>query len=174
MGIKKLYIQQSFYDGSTYQKGAVVDTFATYHVAIRDIPYKYLPEIKDLPKRDWNGTDGEDIYIPKHIPMKGYELEVNMLYKGSEDYIKDDIRSFVDYLYGRNAEATGGRLFIYDEYTQTGRKDVYVKSISSSDYYVEENDTDAICAFSVKFYISDPVTSVSPTYTEGRITDLSY
>lgn len=106
--------------------------------------------------------------------MKGYELEVNMLYKGSEDHIKDDLRAFVDYLYGRNAEATGGRLFIYDEYTQTGRKDVYVKSISSSDYYVEENDTDAICAFSVKFYVSDPVTNVSPTYTEGKITDLSY
>lgn len=174
MSIKKLYIQQTSYDGSAYQKGAVVDIFDTYHVAISDIPYKRLPEIKDPPKRDWKGADGVDVYIPHPIPIKDYDIEISMLYKGSEDHIKEELDAFVDYLYGRNAGAKGGRLFLYDEYTQTGWKDVYALSVTSEDYYASDDDPDALCAFNVKFHVSDPATAVTPVRADGIVTDLIY
>lgn len=174
MSVKRLYIQQSSFDGITYKKGIIVDTFATYHVAIRDIPYRHLPEIKELPKRDWKGSDGVDVYIPHPIPIKDYDMEISMLYMGDEDNIKNDLHSFIDFLYGRNVDATGGRLFVYDEYTQTGRKDVYVESVLSDEYYVDENDPDALCLFKIKFHISDPTTEIKPIYSGGIITDLTY
>ena len=162
MDIKRTYIQQLYFDGLTYQKGNVVDLLTRFHIACKSFPFKKHPEAKDLPARDWSGEDGRDIYIPKLIPMKHYDLEVEFLYKGTQDTISRDITDFIEFLYGRNSDAMGGRLAIYDEYVQMGRKDVHVLSIDNDVYECHDEDPDAVASFKVKFSVEDPVTDVVP------------
>lgn len=164
MEIKKAYIQQLSFDGKSYTKGVVVDLLSAFNIACSEFPFKLLPEPKDLPIRDWAGEDGRDVYIPKNIPMKNYDIEVEFLYKGTEDKIHKDVADFINFIYGRNDGAIGGRLAIYDDYTKIGRKDVHVISIDNDVYSCDNYDPDAIATFKVKFSVEDPITNVVPQF----------
>ena len=62
---KKFLIQQQTYNGSSYTSvGDNVDTYLKFNVVCQEMPFKYLPETKELPKRDWHDEDGEDVYVP--------------------------------------------------------------------------------------------------------------
>lgn len=164
MEIKKTYIQQLSFDGKSYTKGVVVDLLSTFNIACSEFPFKLLPETKDLPTRDWAGEDGRDVYIPKKIPMKNYDIEVVFLYKGTEDKIHKDVADFVNFVYGRDKNSVGGRLAIYDEHTKIGRKDVRVLSVDNDVYSCDDSDPDAIATFKVKFSVEDPITNVVPQF----------
>ncbi|PTL34591.1 hypothetical protein C7120_08810 [Prevotella sp. oral taxon 376] len=165
MAIKKVYIQQLSFDGTTYTKGPVVDLLSMFKIAAKEFPFKKNPEAKELAARDWPGEDGRDVYIPDVIPMKNYDLEVEFLYKGTEKNISNDISSFIDFVYGRNANAVGGRLAIYDEYTKTGRKDIHVLSVDNDVYVYGDSDPDAVASFKVKFGVEDPTTDITPKFS---------
>ena len=76
--------------------------------------------------------------------------------------MRANLVSFLKFLTGRN-QGGSGRLAIYDEYTEMGRKDVYVSNISNNAFYREDEfGNEAICEFSVKFRVCDPVTEVGP------------
>ena len=51
-------------------------------------------------------------------------------------------------------------LVIYDEYTRTGRRGVYVLSVDNELYFFDDANIDAIASFKVKFRVTDPVTEI--------------
>lgn len=165
MSIKRTYIQQLSFDGATYTKGPVVDLLSTFKIVTKEFPFKKNPEAKDLATRDWPGEDGRDVYVPDVIPMKNYDLEVEFLYKGTEESISNDISGFIDFIYGRNANAVGGRLVIYDEYTKMGRKDIHALSVDNDVYVYGDCDPDAVASFKIKFGVEDPTTDVTPKFS---------
>lgn len=164
---KKFLVQQQSYDGSTYTDiGSTVDTQARFKIACQEFPFKEMPEIKELPKRDWHDEDGEDVYIPSDgYRFKAYDLEATFIYVGTEKNIRNDIKNFIDFLYGRKdyrgREHSGGVvLAVYDEYTETGRRGVIPTNVENTLYWNVDYDPDAIATFKVKFRVTDPVTSV--------------
>lgn len=173
MGIKKTYVQQLHYDGEKYTKGEVVDLYETYGICC-DIPFKLFPETKELVTREWAGEDGRDVYIPKKIPLASYEIDVECMYKGSEDKMREDIGAFLKYMYGRNEEAAGSRLAVYDEYTKTGRKDIHLKEVSEDIYYDVDYDDEQFAKFKLKLVVEDPATDVTPVVTSNKVTDLKF
>lgn len=166
MEIQNTYIQQLFFDGIDYTKGTLVDILKTFNIACQDFPFKKNPEAKELPTRDWAGKDGLDVYVPKRIPMKNYDIEVSFLYVGTEQTIRTDISNFIDFLYGRipgapTDEVISGRLAVYNEYVGMGRKDIVVSEVDNELFYVTDCDPDAVAMFKVKFTVYDPTTEVS-------------
>lgn len=175
----KAYIQQIHFDGTQYTKGSVVDILSKFNIACEEFPFKKNPAPKDLPKRDWAGAHGVDVYVPDVIPMKEYDIDVTFLYTGNELSIRNDISSFIDFIYGRikgkNTDTVQcGRLAIYDEYVGMGRKDVTVSAVDPDMFDISECDSDAIARFKVKFTVNDPVTDVTQVKTGGVVTDLSF
>lgn len=158
MAYKKFLIQQQTFNGTEYTNvGNVVDTLATYKVVCQECPFKTLPEIKELAKRDWYDESGEDVYIPTDgFKFKAYDMEVKFLYVGTEADMASDLKGFIDFLYGRNANGAP-LLAIYDEYTQTGRRGVYVASVDNELIAYDDANEGVIGQFKVKFHITDPV-----------------
>lgn len=162
MTVYNTYIQQLNFDGIQYTKGDLVDLLKTYKIVCQEFPFKKNPKPKDLPTRDWAGEDGLDVYIPKKMPVKNYDIEVVFLYVGTEATIRTDLNNFIDFLYGRNENAVGARLAVYNEHTGMGRKDVVVSEIDNEIFYLTESDPDAVAKFKVKFTVYDPTTEVVP------------
>ena len=179
MTIKKVYIQQLNFNGTSYTKGPVVDLLSAFKIAVKEFPFKLYPEAKDLATRDWAGEDGRDVYVPAKIPIKNYDIEVEFLYKGTESSMSQDVSNFINFIYGRNANANGGRLAIYDEYTKIGRKDIHALSVDNDVYVYGDNDPDAVASFKVKFSVEDPTTDVAPVFATGAgglsiVSDLNF
>ena len=157
-----------------YTKGNVVDLLSTFNIVCQEFPFKKNPKPKDLPTRDWAGEDGLDVYIPKKLPVKHYDIEVTFLYKGTEQAMRTDLNKFIDFLYGRNSGAVGSRLAIYNEYAGMGRKDVVVSEIDDEIFYLTDSDPDAMAKFKVKFTVYDPTTEVTPEYSVvGGVTSVT-
>ena len=173
MGIKRTYIQQVSFDGKNYTKGKLIDTLADYKILCVEFPFMLFPEAKELPTRDWAGEDGTDVYVPESIPLASYEVEVEFVYSGSENTMRKDLGDFLAFLYGKNEGATGARLLVYDEATQTGRKDVRVKSVDNEVYYDVEYDNEQVAKFKVKFSVDDPSTNVNPVISQGKVVELN-
>lgn len=170
---KKFLILQQTFDGSNYTSvGSIVDTQAKFRIACQEFPFKDLPEIKELPKRDWNDEDGEDVYIPTDgYKFEAYDVDVTFIYVGTEATMKSDIRKFIDFLHGRkdsngNSRTGGVMLAIYDEYTQIGRRGVLVSKVDNTLYWNVDYDPDAIATFKVKFRVTDPVTRLNSSLNE--------
>jgi len=181
MAIYKTYIQQLEFDGITYNKGTVVDLLDAFNIACQDFPYKRIPKTKDLPTRDWAGEDGLDVYVPKgSVPAKSYDIDVEFIYVGTEQTMRDDLIAFINFITGRASGASGdvvrsGRLAIYDEHVQMGRKDVVVSEIDNELYYRSDCDNDKVARFKVKFNVFDPTTEVSLIKSHsGAVTNLNF
>lgn len=161
MNYKKLLIQQQTVSGSTYTNvGTVVDTQVAFNVVCQEFPFMYLPEIKDLASRDWFDEDGEDVYMPTGgLKFKAYDLDVTFLYVGSQEDMAADLNSFIKFLYGRNQNGSPW-LAVYDEYTQTGRRGIYVKEIDNELIAYDSVNVEVIGQFKVKFRVTDPITDV--------------
>lgn len=170
MGILKTYIQQLSFDGVEYTQGSVVDLLTTYKIVCEEMPFVLYPKPKELATRNWIGSDGQDVYVPNTITFQKYDIDVTFLYVGTQSSIHQDIKNFICFLYGRNANAVGGRLAIYDEHVKIGRKDVVVSEVGNDIYHVTDNDSDAIARFKVKFTVYDPITEVTPNYSGGTVT----
>lgn len=173
MGIKKTYVQQLHYDGEKYTKGAVVDLYEKYGICC-DVPFKLFPETKELVTREWAGKDGRDVYIPKNIPLAAYDIDVECMYKGTDDKMRDNIEAFLKFMYGRNGGATGGRLAVYDEYTKIGRKDIHLKEVGEDIYYDVDYDDEQFAKFKITLTVEDPSTEVTVITEDGKVTDLKF
>lgn len=165
---KRFLIQQQSYDGSQYTNiGNVVDTKVAFRIVCQNFPFKKLPEIKDLPKRDWYDENGDDVYIPTDgYKFKAYNVEATFLYYGTESTIRTDISRFIDFIYGRidssgNSRNGGIMLAVYDEHTHIGKRGVFVENIDNTMYWDVSFDPDAVATFKVKFRVTDPVTDIT-------------
>lgn len=159
---KKLLIKQQRFNGSSYvDVGGIVDTYEAFNVVCQEFPFKVLPETKELASRDWHDEDGEDVYIPPTgLRFKAYDLEVKFLYTGTEDSMQSDLNRFIRFIYGRNSNGSP-MLAVYDEYTKTGRRGIYVMDIDNELLDYNDSDTDVLAVMKVKFRVTDPVTSLN-------------
>lgn len=177
MEVKRTFIQQTSFDGTTYTKGSVIDTLEDYHIGCMEFPFKTAPKSQALIERQWPGKDGKDVYIPPNgIPLEDYDIEVEFIYKGTVPQIGTDMSGFLDFIRGRNEGATGGRLVIYDEHVGFGRKDVAVADVDPQMYQADESDPDALFDFKVTFHVYDPSTNIT-VVTDNKtkkVTDLSF
>lgn len=164
MDYKKLLIQQQTYNGSTYSNvGSAVDTQASFHVVCQEFPFKHLPETKELPKRDWYDEHGEDVYMPTDgLKFKAYDLEVKFLYVGTQSNMQTELKGFIEFIYGQNSNGSP-LLAIYDEYTKTGRRGIYVDSVDNELIAYDDVNPSVIGQFKVKFHVTDPNTDWSPS-----------
>ena len=145
----------------TVNDSDVIDTQATFRVACQECPFKYLPESKELPKRDWYDEDGDDIYIPTDgLKFKAYDMEMKFIYVGTEQTMKNDIMGFINFIYGRN-ENGSPLLKIYDEYTKIGRKGIYVSNVDDELLAYDDVNENVIGIFKVKFRVTDPATEIT-------------
>ena len=180
MGVHKLYIMQTSFNGMTYTKGTPIDTLAKFGVVVRDIPFKLYSDTKEVVTKNWKGSHGLDAYIPNENKVKDYDIEVQCLYVGTHQDMRTNIEAFLKFLNGKavtGITATGARLAIYDEYTQIGRKDVkYMTSDFGTWWDLPDYDTDAIADFKVILHVYDPMTDVSPSFDAltGNIEDLTW
>lgn len=144
----------------TVNDSEVIDTQVTYKVACQEFPFKHLPESKELAKRDWNDEDGDDVYIPTDgLKFKAYDMEVKFIYVGTEESMSNDIRGFINFLYGRNLNGFP-LLKIYDEYTKAGRRGVYVLSVDDEMLAYDDVNDNVIGVFKVKFRVTEPTREV--------------
>lgn len=171
---KKFLVQQQTHNGSSYgDLGDVVDTQATFGIVCQECPFKYLPESKDLPRRDWPDEHGEDVFIPSDgIKFQAYDMDVKFLYVGKESEMPVNLKRFMKFMYGHmniinRSFVTGDNLSknvtlkIFDEYTSIGRIGCIVKSVDDELYFFNDSNIDAIAQFKVKFRVTDPVTGVT-------------
>lgn len=157
MDYKKLLIQQQTVSGSTYTNvGQAVDTQTAFHVVCQEFPFIRLPEAKDVAVYDWPDENGEDMYLPSVIKHKAYDLDATFLYVGTQANMNTELNAFIDFLFGRNTNGSP-LLAVYDEYTQTGRRGVYVKSVDNELFVYDTANAEVVGQFKVKFRISDPV-----------------
>lgn len=160
-------MKQQSYNGSSYTDvSSAIDTYETYKIVCQEFPFKYLPESKDLAKRDWYDEDGEDVYVPTDgLKMKAYDLEVKFMYSGSKSDMHDKLRTFIDFLYGKNS---GGAPFlaVYDEYTGIGLRGLYVSEVPNDLYDYSDIGDNGIAIFKVKFRVTDPVTRLNNQLNE--------
>lgn len=162
MNYKKLLIQRQSYNGTSYTNvGSIVDTYAAYGVVCQEFPFKYLPERKEPASRDWNDEDGEDVYIPSNgLRYKAYDMEVKFLYVGSQMNMANDLKNFIEFICGKDLNQPI-LLAVYDEYTQTGRRGLYVKEIDNDLVAYDNVNLEVIATFKVKFHVTDPVTRIN-------------
>ena len=116
-----------------------------------------------MPKRDWYDEHGEDTYMPTDgLKFKAYDLEVKFLYVGTQANMKSELSSFIEFIYGRNTNGSP-LLAVYDEYTKTGRRGMYVLSVDNDLIVYDDVNTDVIGQFKVKFRVTDPNTDITLT-----------
>lgn len=162
MAIRNLYIQEISYNGSTYTKGECIDTLA-YNIGISEIPFKFMPEFKEPTVRDWPGEDGVDVYVPETRRLKEYDMEIEFVYRGTQDTIHSDLRSFLSFF-------RHSRFAMYDDHTKIGRKDIICKSdfCDVDLFYYEDTDSQSVASFKLKFTVCDPVNDVRLVQTQGK------
>ena len=170
---------QTSYNGSTYTKGTLVDVWTTFNVICADTPFKYYPEAKPLATKDWVGQDGLEVYIPPQTRLKDYDWEMTFLYVGIRSNMRTNVTNFIKFLQGRHPgvdnAAVGSRLAMYEDYTQTGRKDIAFAGVEFDEWWDSPyEDSQSIASFKVKFHLYDPVTNATPTTTQNVITGLTW
>ena len=176
----RFIIQQTFYDGETYTKGSVIDTYDDFGVVCKEFAEDIMPEPKPAVTKDWPGEDGLEIYIPKNLPAKEFDVEAEFLIVGNQSLADDAAtadaqsrrKNFIKFLYGRNAGAVGSRLAIYDEHSGNGYKDVVVKKVLSDTSFRQSGGNEAVYLLKVTFTVYDPATDVTPSYTNNNLTGL--
>ena len=175
---KKFLIQQQTFVGDVFSDvGILVDTQALFRVVCQECPFLHMPNVKDLAKRDWHDENGDDVYFPTDgLKYEAYDMKVKFLYVGSQGYMRSDLRNFIDFIHGRFAfNSEGARisgspvLAIYDDYTKTGRRNVYVNDVDNDFYSYDNINSHVIGSFSVKFRVNDPVTNMTYNSNTGKL-----
>jgi len=140
------------------ENASVVDTFNNWNIVCKDFPFQLYGEAKELANHDWKDEDGDDEYIPSILPIASYEIDVEFAYKGDMGTANSKIRSFLDYLTGR--DGTGSEMQVYDTYTKIGRQRIRYVSVED-DMFFRQEDSGDIIVFVVKFKVNDPVTDIT-------------
>ena len=162
-------LMQKMVDGSP-----VVNLYRQWGVICTKIPMPKI-ESKDIPVRDDKGEDGEDAYIPSHLPVKAYDLTIEFGYVGEIGLCYTNIfNGFLAYLLGTPPTVTGydaiteGGFKMYDKYNGIGRRKVYLKTFDPDGLiYLDDGDH---LTFKLTFRITDPITDIMLIDPESKIT----
>lgn len=150
----------------TVEGAKVKDLLTEWNMVCTDFPFELYPETKVLPKRDWADEDGEDTFIPDVLPLKAYDLEAGICYKGKMSTAYDKLTSFLSYLIGE--DGNGATLKVYNLYAGIGRQGLYF--LGASDYNFHSTNDGDIVTFKVKFRVTDPKTQIIPSYSVDKTT----
>lgn len=158
---KKFLVKQQSYNGTSYTDvSSVIDIYGTYGIVCQEFPFKYLPETKELAKRDWPDESGEDTFFPTDgLKFNAYDLEAKFIYSGDQKTMQSKILSFIKFITCKDKDGAQC-ISVYDEYTGMGSRGVYVKEIPNELYDYSDISLNAIAVFKVKFRITDPITRV--------------
>lgn len=133
--------------------GYPVKDSSEWNVLIKSFPFKIYPDMKDIPKRDWLDSNGDNEYTPESPYFKAYEIECEFLFKGVHGTANDQIRLFIDYL------AKDGLNDIYDSYTKIGRTKVRYVSYNPDVLYRRDGNDDLVL-FKLVLKVNDPITEI--------------
>lgn len=136
---------------------SVISTLARWNIVCISFPFEIGGETKEPYNNDWKDEHGEDTYIPDVLKMKAYDVKANFAYKGSIGTAYMQIKSFKEYLNGK--DNNGASLEIYHPRTGIGRQKCYMKSFADTDF--TRSNIDDVLSFSVTFRVTDPDTDVT-------------
>lgn len=173
-------VRKSGTEEQSYSNVGQAVSLSLFNIVCVEFPFKFTPELKSVPSRDWPDENGEDIYMPSEgsVKLAPYDLEVKFLYKrdlsndsSKVNHMRSDIMGFIRFITG-DANITGydsnrnpiwsygdedksSMLAISDDYTGLGFKGIYVKSISNTLYAYNDININGIAEFTVTFRVSD-------------------
>ena len=151
----KFYIQKEGTDasGNAYP---IKESGRDFHVYLQECKFYGGIELKDIPKRDWHDSNGDDEFISSTPTYKSKSLDVRFAYKGKLFSANKAIEAFMEYL------ASCGTMKIYDEYNQIGRTNTrFVCVPDAATLYRKIDGVDEALVFTVRLKINDPVTKVT-------------
>ena len=126
------------------------DLYADFGVKTTSVPLFVPLETKELPSRDWKDEDGEDVYFPDVAKLKAYDIEISVVYKGSQGSFMAKQESLFKYM-----TTNGSDLNIYSPYSYTGCKGAYFKGFSDFDFTSDVRLGD-VAEFKMKFRVTKP------------------
>jgi len=139
---------------------SVKDLVANFDMVCLSFPLQLNLEAKDVVSDDWPEEDGEDWFEPTVLPLKAYDVDVDIGYSG--DNWGSKIQAFLDYLTGHDTDG-GVMMKMYDVHTGIGRRGVrfvsYEPNLSGYD--------GKLMTFTVRFRVTDPMTKVTVEYNTG-------
>ncbi len=140
------------------------DLVNDFDMVCLSFPLQLNLEAKDVVSDDWPEEDGEDWFEPDVLPLKAYDINVEIGYSGDNWGTK--IESFLNYLTGQ--DGSGVKIKMYDVHTGIGRKGVRFKS-----YEPNLSGYDGkLMTFTLRFRVTDPRAKVTPQYAGSEITGL--
>ena len=141
------------------------DLVKDFDMVCLSFPLQLNLEAKEIVSDNWAEEDGEDWFEPPVLPLKAYDIDVEIGYSG--DNWRTKIESFLNYLTGQ--DGSGVKIKMYDVHTGIGRKGVrfvsYKPNLSGYD--------GKLMTFTVRFRVTDPRTKVTPQYEGSEITGLN-
>lgn len=151
---------QKSYDGAP-----VYDSYNRFKIACTSFP---MPKrtAKELDFNDWHDQDGEDGFTPDIIPIKSYDMEIGLSYKGELDVCYTNISTFLNYLDG--IDGTKALLKIYSVFNGFGRQNVTYKDCSDFEF-VKDNEGEHL-QFKITLHVADPRTEIRPVYSTDGVT----
>lgn len=126
------------------------DLYADFGVKTTGVPLFVPLETKELPSRDWKDEDGEDVYFPDVAKLKAYDIEISVVYKGSQGSFRAKQESLFKYM-----TTNGSELNIYSPYSYTGCKGAYFKGFSDFDFTSDVSLGD-VAEFKMRFRVTKP------------------
>lgn len=147
---KPLYIKvgQSGVFSEDMQYSDPIDTRDAFGLWVKSVPFILQPPMKNIVTQEWKDMDGDDTYIPNNPTIKSYEMVIELIYLWNDGMANVRINQFLDTIRGK-------WLKIYDSYTQTCRKGVYMTEIDNSPTFLRRKDRDYVY-FKVKFKCNFP------------------
>lgn len=145
------------YKAFLIQKGVdpVKDSYTEWGMIVKSVPFKPIPDPKEIYSEDWPDEDGEDEYIPSIMHYKAYEMDVSFFYIGDSNTANASIISFFNYI-------KNGLFKIYDTYTGIGRQNVRYAGYKEN-AFLRRDEIGDIVEFTVTFKVNDPVTQIELT-----------
>ena len=142
----------------------VCESVSKWNVWCSEIPFKLFEKMKEPAKRTWFDQHGDDEYIPEGgLFAEAYDMTIKFgcRKEGTDDDVRENVASFLVYL------RKSGMMKMYSSYTETGRQNVRLQSVSDNAKWKNENGEKWLI-FEIVLKVNDPLTDIVPNedYTD--------
>ena len=125
------------------------DTKSDFNLWIKSAPYVISPNIKNPTSQSWLDQDGDDVYLsPDGVKHSAYDFICSFVYDENDNLANENISAFIERIKGK-------WLKVYDSYTNTCRKGVYMVSADPPESFKRRGTRDLVI-FKVKFKCNIP------------------
>lgn len=110
---------------------------------------------KEMVSQTWPGENGEDTYFPSSLSFEAFDWEVKMATKSDLQHsVKSNFADLVNYL------KASSPFKIYSSFLGDGRQGCYLTEVTDIEFSKDVDNND-IMEFTMKFRITDPLTSIT-------------